>query len=393
VRRITQFAQSTGTCTVAPAFTAQTASGQTYQLHRYDPLQKFAAIDESRMVAYPDCARLIFDETLTGDGIASDFDIPSAITRGPSFVFEEAPLAVEPNWNYIQDPRGDSVTNWTASNLTAASIARLPGDKLIPKYGNDAMKLTVAASTAATHTQPVASMTNDITAALAAGRRMTVAGWAYTRTATKWSLKFTDDNADVAESPQHGGAGWQLLHGTGNVSAANATTLTATWAADNDSSASELWWNRMWFYLGDADRVTDIYPEKLGRRVRRDDTTQKLLLDFVPNRGHQLRLVGRDTLTALGTTAAAQVTNTMECDEENSRILLSTAAKILFEWDGMLLDNPQEVLGRLALIDARRSEYAVRFPYHQPATAQMKSFWIGGGRRHRGRRNHIPVHI
>ena len=37
IRRITDFAESNGTCTVAPAFSAQAANAQAYEPHRYHP--------------------------------------------------------------------------------------------------------------------------------------------------------------------------------------------------------------------------------------------------------------------------------------------------------------------------------------------------------------------
>lgn len=376
IRRVTSFSEATGTCSVAPAFAAQTATSQAYELHRYDPAVKFAVLDDARKQAYPDLAQLIYNDTTTADGTSSAFDIPSAIRRGPVAVFMEEPAVPEASWNVLLNPLGDSTTGYTASSFTASIYSGTDNDVLIPKYDSDATELILAASTAGTYRQTVGSMINGMTAALAAGREMTAAVWLYCRQADKIAVEFLQDSsAQVAVSSQHGGTGWELLTATGNVIATNGTTLTWGLTADNDANPIDVFWNRAWFYFGSADRVRNVYGTLINKRQRRDDTTQRIYTDRVPMQGRQLRMVGRGILSALGDTASTQVTNKMEVDEESEQILFAEAAKVLFSREGLNVDDFSEVATRIAIADDLRRRLGRTWRYNLPSTATLKNPW------------------
>ncbi|KKM65474.1 hypothetical protein LCGC14_1490930 [marine sediment metagenome] len=329
VRRITDL--TTFTATVAPAFGTKLDDTEAYEIHRWDPADKFTALDEAAKRIGHLIAQLVFDETLTGDGRARSFTIPTSLRTGPVVVQMEQPLSVESEWNFLKDPIGDSTTNFTATNTTATTLAQSDNDFIIPKYDDTATKLATATTTNGQYDQVVANMANDITAALAAGRRMTYGKWIYCRTPSRVTVLFVDDNGTVGSaSSLHQGRGWELLHSTGNVSDANATTLTTRIDVTNAAGAVDLWWNRGWFYFGEADRITDLYDGSKAFRPRRDDTTQRIYLSFAPTRGYQLRLQGRNTLSLLGTTASTQVTNTMELDAISEQVLFAEAARILY---------------------------------------------------------------
>ena len=372
VRRITDL--TTSTLTVAPAFGTLLSDTDTYEVHRWDPADKFSALEEARIRVYPDLGQLIFDETLTGDGRARSFTIPTTLRTGPVTVQIESPLSVEGDWNFLNDPVGDSTTNFTASNTTATTVAQSDNDQLIPKYGDTATKLETATGVNGTYTQVVGSMTNSITAALAAGRRMTYAKWIHCRTASRVTVLFIDDNGTVATSVVHGGTGWSLLTATGNVSDANATTLSTRIDITDASGAVDLWWNHGWFYFGEADRVTDLYDGSRSFRPRRDDATQRIYLSESPLRGRQLRLQGRDFLSALGTTLSTQVTNTMEVDVASEQVLFAEAARVLYGRQVFSSDEFPTLAPKIAAADQLRRE--LRKLGQQPmTTATVRSPW------------------
>ena len=373
VRRISDFVSSTGTCTVAPAFAGSTASGTTYELHRYDPAEKFMALDEARMRVFPDLCIIRYDDTLTGDGINSVFDIPTNVRRGPLRAVEEVPLACETSWNFLTNPSGSTTTSWTASSATASTVTRTQADLAIPKYDSVATKVAVAASTNGTYGQVVADMTG-VTAATAAGRRMTFAAWVYCLTASKVTLKLTDDTATTTSS-FHGGAGWELMTVTRDIVATNATTLTVKVDVANSAGAVNFWLNRAWFYFGDANRVRDIYRSTNSYSVRRDDTTQKIYLDWVPERGHQVRLIGQDILSELGTTISTQVTNTMEVDDPLAQILYAEAAKIMFAKRGLNTANVSEVAVRVQAAERLKAEIRKEWKMSSPQGRGRRGPW------------------
>lgn len=371
VRKISAFVNSTSTCTVAPAFGTQTASGQAYEIHKYNPVDKYQALDDARLSVMGDLFILRINDTITADGRSNSFDIPSALRTGPIQVIEEVPMGTGESWNFLTNPEGNSTTGWTASSVTASIVTRDGSDLLIPKYGNAAMKGVVAGSTAGTITQVVADMSNTVTAAKAAGRQVTFGAWVYTRLASKIQLNILTDAGTLASSTQHGGSGWELLTATGVVAHNNATTLSVQIAADNDSNPVVFYWNRAWFFYGEDDRLTNIYPMARVSTVRRDDTTQKFYLDYIPQQGHQLRLIGKDTLSALSGSASA----TMELDEESAQLLYAEAAKLLFARRGLTTNNYPDVAIRIALAEAWRLEYRKKFKYPSPQPQIINGPW------------------
>ena len=371
IRRVKSFASASGTLTVDPAFPAVPQDGDAFELHRYEPSRKFTALDEARLRAYPEIAKLVFDETITGDGYSREFDIPSAIRKGPVFAFIEYPLGTHDGWNFLSDPDFDSTSNWAASSVTASIVTEESSNKLIPKYDNSCTKLVVAASTAGTYSQVVANMNNDITAAGAAGQKMTFAAWIYSRVASKIRIQLIDDSGTTS-SDYHGGAGWELLTVEKNIVGNSSSLLTARIEVANNSTTFTGFIDRGWLYFGDAGRVRSIYPIEANARVRRDDTTQRIMFDNVPQARRQIRLVGRSPLSALGTTRASQVTNTMEVDEPAAQLLYAHAAQIIFERDGIYADIPEEIRTRLQIMQARAAQYEVKWPYTMPSGAKIQ---------------------
>lgn len=356
VRKVVKNESVSGLVEVRPAFAAQVGASDTYELHKYDPRGKFTALDEARLRVVDVLSRHIYDDTTTADGVSRVFPIPSTLRKGPVLVMEECPFAADVDWNFLSDPNDDSVSNWTGSSATLSVATRLNDDPLIPKYDNSCMKIVVAASTAATVSQVVGSMTNGITAALAAGRTMTFAKMVYSRIASKVRLQIIDDGGTTSGS-YHQGKGWELLTVERDIDGANSSLLTARIDITSTSSALTAYANRGWFYFGTAERVRDgLYYGNIPKRTRRDDTTQQVYLDWVPGRGRQLRMIGQETLTALGTTASTQVTNTMEVDEENAQILYAEAARILFSRLGLNLSDYSTVAANIAAANALRSE-------------------------------------
>ena len=371
IRRVKSFASASGTLTVDPAFPAVPQDGDSFELHKYEPSRKFTALDEARLRAYPQIAQLVFDETLTGDGYNREFSIPSTIRKGPVFAFIEYPIGVHDQWNYLSDPNFDSTSNWAASSVTASVFNQDDSNVLVPKYDDVATKLVVAASTAGTYSQVVANMNNSVTAAKVAGQKMTFAVWIYSRVASKIRIQLIDDSGTTS-SDYHGGAGWELLTLEKNIVGNNSSLLTARIEVANNSTTFTGYADRGWLYLGDSGRVTSIYPSEMNARVRRDDTTQKIMFDNVPQARRQIRLVGRGPLSALGTTAASQATNTMEVDEPAAMILYAHAAQILFEREGIYADIPQEVTARLGIIQERADDYEVKWPFRMLPGAKIQ---------------------
>lgn len=373
-RRISDFVASSGTCTFLPAFPGITASGTDYELHRIAPAEKFSALDEARFSAYPALGVLTYSDTLTGDGVQRTFDIPSTIRRGPIKAYIETPAPTAIDWNFLGRPEGDSLTGWTASSATAALVAQNYADRVIPKYQwTSCTSLSVATATAATYTQTVGNMTNGITAALAAGRKMTFAAWVYATTVTRIRLGITDAGS-TTYGAYHQGLGWEMLTVEKTILGNNTTTLSVLFDMPSGSGAATYFWNRGWFYFGAAEKLVELWMEISATNIRRDDTTQQVTFNFRPDRGLQVRLVGRALLSALGTTATTQATNTMEIDEAEAEILCAEATKILFSRGALTTAAMAALQAPMAINERRLKELQAKWKQKSPGP-RVTGFW------------------
>lgn len=376
VRKIVKNEAVSGLVEVRPAFAAQVASADTYEIHRYNPRTKFTALDEARLRVVDVLARTVYDDSITADGVSNVFPIPSTIRQGPLLVQQEQPFGgVEAEWNFLLSPRGGSTTGYTATSTTATTVTRTASDLIIPKIEDTCTKLVTAASTAASYTLPITGAVNALTAARAAGRKMTYARWVYCTEASKVRLGMTDDTSLTNPTAYHSGGGWELLTFEKVIAGNNATTLSAVISIASTANASTIYAQRGWWYFGSAEMVRDgMFRGFVPKQVRRDDTTQQMYLDWKPPRGHQLRLVGRETLSALGNTLATQVTNTMEVDEENAQILYAQAALILFTRLGLNLSDFGTVAQNISVADNLKKKLANQWGQNVP-TSPVRTMW------------------
>ena len=353
IRRITQFISSTGTVIVDPPFSEQVPTSLDYQIHRYDASLKFECLDEARLRddVFEHAFRLIYDDTSTSDGLSDWYDINPDIRSGPMYVFVEDPQSVNADWNVLSNPVGDSMTSWTANNTTATIVNESNIDRLIPKYDTSCMKLATAAAATGTLAQTVGSM--SITASEAAGRRMTFGMWVYTKDTSGVKIQLSDDDGDTPSS-LHGGTGWELLTVEKNISPTNAATLTATLIVAGGTTGATAFFNRAWLYYGESNLIQDVYPWREAHLIRRDATTQKVQLSWVPTNGRQIRMVGRQYLSELGSVASTQCTNTMELDEGTAQILYGAAAEILYEREGLTTEEFESIARRIQIIDRKK---------------------------------------
>lgn len=344
--------QSSGTVTLTGPFDAQVGTGVSYEIHRYDPAKKFRALDEARFDVSDFAYRYIYDETTTADGNTWTFPIPSTIALGPALVFEEVPVNANlVIWNFVTSPIGDSTSPWTATNCTASIININYTDLIVPKYDYASTRIQVANGVAATYAQPVAQMANGVTASLAAGREMAGGMWVYCRESGRVTLSITDD-AGTATSDAHGGMGWELLTFEREIDQDNSTTLTFTLNVSSGDPLT-LYWNRAWLYYGKKERITECYSDEAIGSVRRDATTQTIALTRYPERGHQLRFMGQQFLSELGSDPDTQVTNTMEVTEDTARMVYARAAELVLEWEGMVAQDVPEVYQRINTVRSR----------------------------------------
>lgn len=373
VRRCTAFAQSTGTATFVAPFTAKLDSTDTYEMHRIHPKRKFEAMDGAIIALSGILPQVVYNETITLDSISTEYAIPSAVRKGPILVQVEHPLETAPSWNFLTDPRGDSTTNWTLSSNgseTAATYSpAAQNDLLVPKYDDTCMRIVIPVSTAVTQTQTVGNMTNNADAGEAAARSMTFGMWVYAQTVSRVKLNIIDDSGAVGSSSEHGGAGWELLTVTATITENNATTLSAQLSISS-GAVMTVFWNRGWFFYG--NQMPSHFPDNLTFRVRRDDTTARILLPFKPQGKRQLRLIGSEPLSTLGSTLATQVTNSVEVDANTAEVLYAKAAEILFGKEALTTDSLSRVATRIRVAETRLADLERQWQHNLATGPRMK---------------------
>ncbi len=360
IRRITSHADATGTENLASDFSAQLGSGITYELHRYDPARKFAALDRARLKIADDVFVILRDETITGDGRNNEFRTPTAFSRGPSAAVIEDPLEVDAVWNLLENPRLSATTSWTAAaGLAAETFSRNSIDDIIPRHEQTCLKLTyTTGGSDGTLTQVVGDMASDFSAGRAAGRVLEAGIWVYSLTAGLF-VEIVHDTASFT-STAHQGFGWEFLRARGEVPQGNSTLLSVRIRFPSGTSAVA-YAERAWLVY---DNIPDFYYDREPVSTLYDNSLKRFWFDRgTPPRGHQIRLFGREPVTALGTVLSAAASNEMEVDDASSQILYAEAARVLLGDDVMNSEDLGGVAERIAWVEREHDELAMKWPF------------------------------
>lgn len=373
VQTINGNSQSTGTVTFNGDLPAQVGSSVDYEIHRYDPAKKFRALDQARYDVSDYAFRLIYNELLTGDGYTDVFPIPEEMSMGPITVWEEVPVAaLNLIWNFINNALGTDTNYWTECNCTPSIVEQFYTDLVVPKYDWACTRLDVPGTLEALYAQTIDNMANGITASAAAGRKMTAAVWVYCETPDRVYLDLIDDFGTTS-STAHQGKGWELLHLEKEIVNNNSLVLT-TQLRITTGDPIVLFWNRWWLYYGSKQRVTEVYTDEAFPTIRRDEATQTFQLTRVVVRGHQLRLIGQEVLSALGNNPSTQVTNTMEVTNNTAEMLYAKAAELLLEWESLTATDVPEVYQRIQTVQ-NRMKRVDKFRQSIPSKHVNSPYW------------------
>ena len=329
-RRISIFAQSTGTVTVSVAFAATPASAETIEIWKYNPALVDVAIKRTLEAVYPRLHLPFIDENLIQGNFLRD--------NG----FEE--------W-----PTSTTLTFWTDSGANAT----LAQETTIKLYGTFSAKLTATAAT-----QYVEQSESEAPHLLdLAGTRVDFKSWGNTATATNARLQIVtvdkDGNSVTKSSEYHvGDSRWHLLAIKSYDIPNDIRTISFRLTATDSSGVSyfdqarvtgpttlDIWLPRTGFkdlqrielqtQTARGDSAEDLDPcDDLGTewpfrptKFRLDDngTDKKARLDITPLRDYKIRLVGGQTLTVPSSDTA-----TTEIDSPQTEYLLALAAGRLY---------------------------------------------------------------
>lgn len=369
-RSVIPFTSNIGQVTVQPAFASAPASGVTYQMHKYDPMAKFAALDAARLAVLPWVFEEVRDDTLFGDGRTDEFTIPSTIEWGPEIAMLERRLPTDADWNLIppEDAKIQTSGDWTVSaNLAEADYAQVQHDKVVPRLQTSAVKLTYTDDAAdGTYTLPVASMRSGVTAAGVAGRHVELGIMVYSEVAGPVARIVTDAGTLVSSSA-HQGRGWEFLTCEGDVGQSNAATFSARVVIPTGSGVVVVFVEEAFLTLGNLPAR---FVDDAAIEVEYDATIRRVWFRGIVPRGTQIRLIGKAPISALGT--SSPWSGSMEIDEKSAMILYAEAAEQLFGSEILSQPAQRDVLARIAAVKDKRRDYQKQWKYRM-RTARLVS--------------------
>lgn len=360
-RAVIPFTQSNGEVTVLPVFSTTVSSGLTYQMHRYDPVEKWRALDAARLAILPWVFKEVRDDTLTGDGRSDEFTLPTSVEWGPEAAMIEQPLPPDASWNLIDGDNARTVTAgaWSASGSIAESdYTTAAHDKVVPRLQSSAVKLVYTdGGSDGTYTLPVSAMRAGVTAAGVAGRHVELGLMVYSEVSGLLARIITDVGTLVSSSA-HQGRGWEFLTCEGDVDQTNATTFSARLVFPTGGSTKVAFLEEAYLVLGN---LPSRFIETMASEVEYDATTRRIFFREIPPRGHHIRLVGKAPITALGESTPA--IGSMEIDEKSAMILYAEAAEILFGQEILNQPAQRDVLARIATVKDKRKDYQKTWRY------------------------------
>ncbi len=320
-RRITDYAQSSGTITVSKAWGDSDSSGATYELMPVPPNNVMRAYNRARQIVWPQIGIVRDVETLVTGNRQFTYEIPSTIRKvnriylGERYEaqtdaenllvngsFENWTNATTPeNWSVTSTGSGTSSVNQEEQTSSPTNYAVLSG--------NNSARLAVALNTLTTLVQTFDSTSSTYTAVATEGMEANVSAWVYCTVASRVSL--TIDG--TVQSETHGGTGWELLKGSKILT--QDDTATVVGISVTSGAILAVYVDEVFLTLGQSEALDrpytpitnwDIVPPAAGASTGGT-------LRFTGNlpSHHRLRIVGTDLLSPVTSDAS-----TVEIDGE-----------------------------------------------------------------------------
>jgi len=305
-RRVTDYAQSSGTLTVSLAWGAGTdGANSTYELMTVPPNKVMEWYNRSRQEVWPHIGIVRDVETIVTGTRQFTYEIPSTIRRVNRVYLGERYEAQNDSENLLLNgsfedwSSATAADNWSVTgggaSMNQEEQTTSPTNYAILS-GNNSVRLLVPGSTAVTLVQTFDSTLSRYTAVATQGMEASLSAWVYCTLPSRVSL--TIDGA--VQSDTHGGTGWELLTGTQTLT--QTDTEAAVGLSVTNGAAVAVYVDEIFLTLGQSgplDRpyspITnwDVIPPAAGA-----STGGTLRFTGKVPSHHRLRIVGSDMLTA-----------------------------------------------------------------------------------------------
>ena len=309
------FVSSTGTLTVARAFSAQVASGAAYELMPHDPAVLHSALNQACRHIYPHIYVAKRDETLVVDNRLLNWDFETAGANPP----------VIANW-----------TAWGSPTIVQETAG--------PWHSSNIAKITSAAGEAGGVYQAIAN--NPFEVFEQVGKSVTFKGKAWCATADTARIGVSFDNGTTWTWSNYsaGADEWETLYVTPSIPVdATSVRCYLSVAAGAKVGYFDYAWakiDRLYRYtvpstilLGpnrltyniDQNKAEGDWAPVEAWHIEADGTTRYLILDSYVPAGSILHFEGQGTLSTM-----ASDTATTEVDDPMTETLVAMAAWRLF---------------------------------------------------------------
>tara|TARA_R110000824_G_scaffold172947_2_gene350928 strand:+ start:473 stop:1798 length:1326 start_codon:yes stop_codon:yes gene_type:complete len=287
------YTASSTTITVNFAFTASPATGDTYELHRYDPVVKRNAINSAIRQLWPSIYLPIRDESLVVDNLLSNSGFETAASSN-----------VHPSWSKVGTPTIDDNGSIVRHLSSSARI--------------------IASGAAEGETQTVQVNIKELI-----GKTVHAAFWVYATTANWARIRVdTDGGTTFLSSDYHTGADeWQYLEIHETIPDAATQVGLRLEVADGGTA----YFDAGWMAVGPIHKMTvptSIVrgPYRVEQQMDESDPNGDYLNLDNPIRGHRLRVRGMGHLSQPSTDSG-----TVEVGDEYVDLIVAKAAQILFQ--------------------------------------------------------------
>ena len=230
-RRVTDYAQSSGTITVSKAWpSGSDSSTSTFELMTVDPPSVLRAYNRARQDVWPHIGIVRDVETIVTGQRQFTYTIPSSIRRVNRVYLGERYEAQNDSENLLLNGSFEDWTNATTADNwsvtgSGASVNKEEQTTSPRNYavlsGNNSARLLVPLNQATTLVQTYNSASSDYTAVATEGMEANLSAWVYCNTASRVSLAIDGD----VQTATHGGTGWELMTGSNDLDATDTSTV------------------------------------------------------------------------------------------------------------------------------------------------------------------------
>ena len=305
-RRVTDYAQSSGTLTVSLAWGAGTdGANSTYELMTVPPNKVMEWYNRSRQEVWPHIGIVRDVETIVTGTRQFTYEIPSTIRRvnrvylGERYESQNDSENLLLNGSFEDWSSATAADNWSVTgggaSMNQEEQTTSPTNYAILS-GNNSLRLLVPDSTAVTLVQTFNSASSSYTAVATEGMEANLSAWVYCNTASRVYLTIDGD----VDSTAHGGTGWELMTASNNLDATDTSTVVGI--SVSSGAAIPVFVDEVFLTIGQSgplDRpyspITnwDVIPPAAGA-----STGGTLRFTGKVPSHHRLRIVGSDMLTA-----------------------------------------------------------------------------------------------